>query len=337
MLRTRRSCSEVDRRRSPAVIALTSALLSAFALNHSARADALPSNSSPSSATTVAGPLVVELGPTPILVGQAVVASAPLALRGELARQLGPSRAILAKLRRGASAKDLRALLRAVRGTAADKLTLEVEAQSFETAIQEPSAAATSLVLELDEQHATLSRLKKGELDASKEWVFGKAQSDAKANELLRKACKTSPCELRIVLGSTDSKVGAFEMLRALLAARARLPNLSLQFGETRFGTSAVTGRLPPELIQSLVRKSFAEFRHCYEAGLARDPNLEGRISVRFVIGLDGSVTAARDAGSDIPDSRVRDCVIDAFLKLRFPEPDGGIVTVVYPIVFQPE
>jgi hypothetical protein len=89
-------------------------------------------------------------------------------------------------------------------------------------------------------------------------------------------------------------------------------------------------------VIQGIVRAHYAEFRRCYEAGLARDAKLHGRVSARFVIGRDGSVSNVSDAGGDMPDPEVRRCVLTGFYGLQFPEPQGGIVTVVYPINFEP-
>ena len=37
-----------------------------------------------------------------------------------------------------------------------------------------------------------------------------------------------------------------------------------------------------------------------------------------------------------MPDARVTACTIEAFRKLAFPAPEGGIVTVTYPIMFAP-
>lgn len=39
---------------------------------------------------------------------------------------------------------------------------------------------------------------------------------------------------------------------------------------------------------------------------------------------------------SRFPDPAVTDCVLDAFEGLTFPAPEGGIVTVTYPITFAP-
>jgi hypothetical protein len=103
-----------------------------------------------------------------------------------------------------------------------------------------------------------------------------------------------------------------------------------------RMGATAVNGRLPAEVIRRIVRQNFGRFRMCYEQGLGRNPNLEGRVGVRFVIGRDGSVSNVGNGGSDIPDSGVVSCVISAFYGLSFPQPEGGIVTVTYPIMFSP-
>jgi hypothetical protein len=103
-----------------------------------------------------------------------------------------------------------------------------------------------------------------------------------------------------------------------------------------RPGRTDVSGRLPPEVIQRIVRQNYGRFRMCYEQGLARNPNLEGRVTVRFIIGRDGSVSNASNGGSDLPDSGVADCVVNAYYGLSFPEPEGGVVTVVYPIMFAP-
>ena len=92
----------------------------------------------------------------------------------------------------------------------------------------------------------------------------------------------------------------------------------------------------PEENSAVIVRQNYGRFRMCYEQGLGRNPNLEGRVSARFVIGRDGAVSNASNGGSDLPDSGVVSCVVSAFYGLSFPQPEGGIVTVVYPIMLSP-
>lgn len=103
-----------------------------------------------------------------------------------------------------------------------------------------------------------------------------------------------------------------------------------------RMGAVTVSGALPPDVIQRIVRQNFGRFRLCYENGLRSNPELAGRVSVRFTIGLDGNVANVLNGGSDLPDGGVVACVVRAFGGVMFPAPDGGSVTVTYPILFAP-
>ena len=105
---------------------------------------------------------------------------------------------------------------------------------------------------------------------------------------------------------------------------------------KVRVAPPSVSGRIPPEVIQRVVRMNFGRFRSCYEIGLRTNPNLEGRVSVAFTIGRDGAVGGASNAGSTLPDAGVVSCVASSFRGLSFPAPEAGIVTVTYPITFSP-
>ena len=103
-----------------------------------------------------------------------------------------------------------------------------------------------------------------------------------------------------------------------------------------RYGEPQTNGHLPAEVIQRIVRQNDGRYRFCFQRALQANPNLEGRVTVKFLISRDGSVGFAADGGSDIPDVGVRQCVVSAFTSLSFPAPDSGVVTVVYPITFSP-
>ena len=94
--------------------------------------------------------------------------------------------------------------------------------------------------------------------------------------------------------------------------------------------------RMPPDVIQRVVRGSLGRFRGCYADGLRSNPALAGRVTTKFVIARDGTVSAASDGGSDLPDENVRTCVQRAFMSLEFPANPDGIATVTYPIVMSP-
>lgn len=105
---------------------------------------------------------------------------------------------------------------------------------------------------------------------------------------------------------------------------------------QVRMGSTQVTGKLPPEVVQRIVRQNFGRFRLCYEDGLKRKPDLAGKVEIAFVIDRNGAVEKPVSRGSDLADAKVVECVRRAFLGLSFPQPEQGTVTVRYPIMFSP-
>jgi hypothetical protein len=103
------------------------------------------------------------------------------------------------------------------------------------------------------------------------------------------------------------------------------------------FGCTYVTGRLPPETVQTIVRNNFGRFRGCYAKVLRTKPEISGRVVVRFVIGPVGHVTSVQDDGSTFPDRPTIGCIMEAFSQIEFPIPAGGSVNVVYPLLLSPE
>jgi hypothetical protein len=99
----------------------------------------------------------------------------------------------------------------------------------------------------------------------------------------------------------------------------------------------SATGRLPPEVIQRVIRQRMDRFRACYNDVRRTNPRLEGRVTVRFLINRDGTVATASDAGSDMRDRGVISCVLRNFYALTFPRPEGGAVAVSFPISFSPD
>ncbi|MBW2528442.1 MAG: AgmX/PglI C-terminal domain-containing protein [Deltaproteobacteria bacterium] len=166
-----------------------------------------------------------------------------------------------------------------------------------------------------------------------------------------------APWEQRAKLTDIKDKKGLFapneEQTKRIDAALAKLPAatdesaLGIDFGQLgtqgvagkrpqiRIGEVAVSGRLPKEVVMRIVRRSFSRIRACYDGGLDRDPALAGAVTVRFAIGRDGSVSQAK-AGGDLKDEQVKTCIASEFRAMSFPQPEGGIVTVSYPLELSP-
>ena len=96
-----------------------------------------------------------------------------------------------------------------------------------------------------------------------------------------------------------------------------------------------VSGLLSKDVIRSVARANIGDIRDCYNAGLSRDPKLEGQVIVEFVIEEDGSVSRARASdATNLADDEVTSCVVEAIGGWTFPEPSKGKVIVTYPFNF---
>ena len=91
-------------------------------------------------------------------------------------------------------------------------------------------------------------------------------------------------------------------------------------------------GRLVPEAIEAVVLGNLSAISSCYQVAPRKNGPIAGQVTVRFVIGEDGSTRSAADEGSTLPDRSVVECVVGVFRKLRYPASRDGNVTVVYPI-----
>jgi hypothetical protein len=112
-------------------------------------------------------------------------------------------------------------------------------------------------------------------------------------------------------------------------------------------------------VVQDVVRAHFGDMKVCYTRALRGNPTLAGEVLTKFFISPDGHVASAeilsaappatvRDpdggtrtitptAATTLPDPPTLDCVRSVFLGLAFPKPEGGPVTVVYPLIFKPD
>lgn len=107
--------------------------------------------------------------------------------------------------------------------------------------------------------------------------------------------------------------------------------------GQVAAGETEVRGSLAREVIQRVIRRNLNQARYCYERALASQPDLAGRVSVRFIISPTGAVQTAQVQSDTMQDRSVGRCLVNALRRWRFPEPQGGgIVIVTYPFVFRP-
>lgn len=96
-------------------------------------------------------------------------------------------------------------------------------------------------------------------------------------------------------------------------------------------------GQLDKALIDAVVKRNLAHIRYCYQRELTKNPALQGKITVKFTIANDGSVSSAITKASSMANATVESCINGRFMRMTFPEPKGGgLVIVSYPFFFAP-
>ncbi len=101
-------------------------------------------------------------------------------------------------------------------------------------------------------------------------------------------------------------------------------------------GPPVVCCGMAPELIRRVIEDNKNQVRFCYERELQAHQDLAGRVALRWTIGPDGRVTAARVTESTLGNARVERCIVERVKTWRFPEPPGGgTVDVNYPFVLR--
>jgi hypothetical protein len=96
-----------------------------------------------------------------------------------------------------------------------------------------------------------------------------------------------------------------------------------------------VDGSLDPSVIAKEIRSRLGAVKACYESGLKRNPNIGGKLQLRFEVSSVGKVTSADIENDTMHDDEVASCIKSRVMTWRFPAPSGGSVQFSYPFIFQ--
>lgn len=100
--------------------------------------------------------------------------------------------------------------------------------------------------------------------------------------------------------------------------------------------TTSVPGSgLSPEQIRRIVEAHKGVYRACYETAVAREPTLQGGVTVSFTITPAGGVTDTRISNTSLNNGRVESCLLRIFNRLKFPAADKA-TNANYPLLFRP-
>ncbi len=95
-----------------------------------------------------------------------------------------------------------------------------------------------------------------------------------------------------------------------------------------------VSGRLPPQVVERMIRRHFGFFMICQETTHASGSHFSGVATVRFIIDRTGATAGRPVASSNLKDEAFLKCLENGFSLISYPSPDSGEVTVHYALRF---
>ena len=99
---------------------------------------------------------------------------------------------------------------------------------------------------------------------------------------------------------------------------------------------SEVVGGLDREVIAQYIKTQLGQILYCYERQLSANPDLYGKVAVRFTISGNGAVETQAINDTTLKSAPVEGCILSKVARWKFPEPRGGTkVLVTYPFLFK--
>ena len=97
-----------------------------------------------------------------------------------------------------------------------------------------------------------------------------------------------------------------------------------------------IVGGLDREIIAQYIRSQLGQILYCYERQLSANPDLYGKVAIKFTIAGDGTVETQRISDTTLKNATVEGCILQKVAKWKFPTPEGGTkVLVTYPFLFK--
>ena len=85
------------------------------------------------------------------------------------------------------------------------------------------------------------------------------------------------------------------------------------------------------------MNRNKGSFRFCYQRELQSNPDLAGRVVLRFTIGTDGRPKGASIASSALGNKAAHACLLKTVQRMTFKPPKGGVCPVRWPFTFKPK
>ncbi len=103
-------------------------------------------------------------------------------------------------------------------------------------------------------------------------------------------------------------------------------------------GLAGAYGRVDAFVVRQQIHKDLPKISRCYESALRYEPELAGKVSVRFAVLRKGQVKGVQVVENTTGNDRMERCVARVVSALRFPiRRTGKSLRFTFPFVFAPQ
>lgn len=126
---------------------------------------------------------------------------------------------------------------------------------------------------------------------------------------------------------------GSSEITNVKATVAAPAESASTEDGGT--GPAAAAATLSKEQLRDVIKEHRADADACHDEALATDPEVGGKLSVRFTLNAAGEVVDARVTEDTTGSETLGKCLAKSMRSWKFPERKGaGRMSVTYPWLF---
>lgn len=94
------------------------------------------------------------------------------------------------------------------------------------------------------------------------------------------------------------------------------------------------TGQVNKNDVNMVIKGEMSRFKTCYQREYAKNPDLAGKVTLRFMINKEGKVEGAEVKDSTLKNVLVERCMLKQIYGISFPKPGDKPVIISYPFVF---
>jgi len=111
-----------------------------------------------------------------------------------------------------------------------------------------------------------------------------------------------------------------------------------LALGTAGAAAAGSSGQLDAFVVRETIRKDLPRIHRCYESALRDEPELAGKVSVRFAVLRKGHVQAVQVIENTTGNPAVERCVARVVSAIQFPSRrTGKSLRFTFPFVFAPQ